>query len=108
MKVKVAKTAGFCFGVKRAVDKVYQLIEAGSTADLYTRSDHPQRRSGILILQTRGVQVIEEQDLDISFRGNCCDPFPWCGQRQSIRNLKEIIWTMLMLPVLSYSRYTAL
>ena len=27
MKVKVAETAGFCFGVKRAVDKVYQLIE---------------------------------------------------------------------------------
>ena len=28
MEVKVAKTAGFCFGVKRAVDKVYELIEA--------------------------------------------------------------------------------
>ena len=26
MKVKVAETAGFCFGVKRAVDKVYELI----------------------------------------------------------------------------------
>ena len=24
MKVKTAKTAGFCFGVKRAVDKVYE------------------------------------------------------------------------------------
>ena len=30
MKVKVAETAGFCFGVKRAVDKVYQLIEDGA------------------------------------------------------------------------------
>lgn len=29
MKVKVAETAGFCFGVKRAVDKVYELIESG-------------------------------------------------------------------------------
>ena len=29
MKVKTAKTAGFCFGVKRAVDKVYELIENG-------------------------------------------------------------------------------
>ena len=26
MEVKVAKTAGFCFGVQRAVDKVYELI----------------------------------------------------------------------------------
>ena len=35
MKVKVAETAGFCFGVKRAVDKVYQLIEEG-THPIYT------------------------------------------------------------------------
>ena len=35
MKVKVAKTAGFCFGVKRAVDKVYQLIEEG-VSPIYT------------------------------------------------------------------------
>ncbi|MBR4174862.1 MAG: 4-hydroxy-3-methylbut-2-enyl diphosphate reductase, partial [Lachnospiraceae bacterium] len=26
MEVKLAKTAGFCFGVKRAVDKVYEGI----------------------------------------------------------------------------------
>ena len=31
MEVKVAKTAGFCFGVQRAVDKVYELI--GSCPD---------------------------------------------------------------------------
>ena len=35
MKVKVAETAGFCFGVKRAVDKVYQLIEDG-VSPIYT------------------------------------------------------------------------
>ena len=28
MEVKVAKTAGFCFGVQRAVDKVYELIDS--------------------------------------------------------------------------------
>ncbi|MBQ3036140.1 MAG: hypothetical protein IJD31_04330, partial [Lachnospiraceae bacterium] len=27
MEVKLAKSAGFCFGVKRAVDKVYEQIE---------------------------------------------------------------------------------
>ena len=26
MKVRTAETAGFCFGVKRAVDEVYRLI----------------------------------------------------------------------------------
>ena len=30
MNLTVAKTAGFCFGVKRAVDRVYEQIE---TAD---------------------------------------------------------------------------
>ena len=28
MNVKVAEHAGFCFGVRRAVDKVYELIES--------------------------------------------------------------------------------
>lgn len=27
MDVKVAKTAGFCFGVKRAVEEVYKVAE---------------------------------------------------------------------------------
>ena len=27
MEVTVAKSAGFCFGVKRAVNKVYELID---------------------------------------------------------------------------------
>ncbi len=31
MEVKVAKTAGFCFGVQRAVDKVYELIGSHPT-----------------------------------------------------------------------------
>ena len=27
--IKIAKTAGFCYGVKRAVDKVYEAIDEG-------------------------------------------------------------------------------
>ena len=27
MEITVAKTAGFCFGVRRAVDKVYEQVE---------------------------------------------------------------------------------
>ena len=29
MSIKIAETAGFCYGVKRAVDKVYKLVEEG-------------------------------------------------------------------------------
>ncbi len=37
MEVKVAKTAGFCFGVKRAVEKAYEVAEA-ARGPVYTLS----------------------------------------------------------------------
>ena len=37
MDVKVAKTAGFCFGVKRAVEEVYKVAETTKGA-VYTLS----------------------------------------------------------------------
>ena len=36
MEVIVAKTAGFCFGVKRAVEKVYEQIENGKYQSSHT------------------------------------------------------------------------
>ena len=35
MEIKLAKSAGFCFGVKRAVDMVNDEVEKGSSA-IYT------------------------------------------------------------------------
>ena len=32
MSVEVAKSAGFCFGAKRAVDMVYELLHRGEKA----------------------------------------------------------------------------
>ena len=40
MKVIRAKTAGFCFGVKRAVNTVYEEVEKGEWPDLHLRTDH--------------------------------------------------------------------
>ena len=34
--IRVAKTAGFCFGVNRAVETVYKLLDR-----LHARADHP-------------------------------------------------------------------
>ena len=62
MKVKVAETAGFCFGVKRAVDKVYQLIEE-STHPIYTLGPIIHNEEVVSDLTAKGVQVIEEKDL---------------------------------------------
>ena len=62
MKVKVAETAGFCFGVKRAVDKVYQLIEEG-IHPIYTLGPIIHNEEVVSDLAERGVAVIEEKDL---------------------------------------------
>ena len=37
-KVKVAKSAGFCFGVKRAIDMVYE--EAAKGGKVYIQISH--------------------------------------------------------------------
>ena len=36
MKVELAKTAGFCFGVKRAVETVYRQVEKQEGTPIYT------------------------------------------------------------------------
>ena len=77
MKVKVAETAGFCFGVKRAVDKVYQLIEEG-THPIYTLGPIIHNEEVVTDLAAKGVQVIEEKRPGISYRRNCCHSFPRC------------------------------
>ena len=49
MKVIVAKTAGFCFGVKRAVDQVYRQIEEEKSRFIrMDRSSTMRRWSGSL------------------------------------------------------------
>ena len=63
MKVKVAETAGFCFGVKRAVDKVYELIDT-EQKQIYTLGPIIHNEGVVADLEARGVHVITEADLD--------------------------------------------
>jgi 4-hydroxy-3-methylbut-2-enyl diphosphate reductase len=62
MEVKVAKTAGFCFGVQRAVNKVYELIESGETP-IYTLGPIIHNESVVSDLEKKGVHVVEEEEL---------------------------------------------
>ena len=58
MKVTVAKTAGFCFGVKRAVEKVYEQI--GKTEKpIYTYGPIIHNEQVVGDLQEKGVEVID-------------------------------------------------
>ena len=56
MNVIVAKSAGFCFGVKRAIDTVYQEIEKGEK--VFTLGPIIHNEQVVQELEEKGVQVI--------------------------------------------------
>ena len=60
MDVKVAKSAGFCFGVKRAVDLVYE--QACIPGALYTYGPIIHNEEVVHDLEKKGVQVIHSTD----------------------------------------------
>lgn len=68
MKIKIADTAGFCFGVKRAVDQVYKLIEQ-DVFPIYTLGPIIHNEEVVSDLEKKGVRVIQESDLDILSEG---------------------------------------
>ena len=57
MNVTVAKSAGFCFGVKRAVDLVYE--QTAKEGPLYTYGPIIHNEEVVKDLEKRGVRVIE-------------------------------------------------
>ena len=61
MEVTVAKSAGFCFGVKRAVDTVYEQIEKGQKP-VYTYGPIIHNEQVVEDLAARGVQVIRSEE----------------------------------------------
>ena len=60
MEVTLAKTAGFCFGVKRAVDKVYELAE--SEEKVYTYGPIIHNEEVVQDLEKKGVTVLHSLD----------------------------------------------
>ena len=63
MKITVAKSAGFCFGVKRAVDIVEKLADSGkNVCTLGAIIHNPQK---VRELQEKGVRIVESPD-DVS------------------------------------------
>ena len=63
MEIKVAKTAGFCFGVKRAVEKAYEVAETAA-GPVYTYGPIIHNEEVVKDLEEKGVHVLEtEEDL---------------------------------------------
>ena len=60
MEIRLAESAGFCFGVKKAVDKVYEQIETGKT--IYTYGPIIHNEEVVKDLEQKGVKVIETRE----------------------------------------------
>ena len=57
MEIRLAECAGFCFGVKRAVDTVYEHLEKGKT--IYTYGPIVHNEEVVKELAEKGVRVLE-------------------------------------------------
>ena len=62
MNVELAKTAGFCFGVKRAVDTVYQQIEQYRREKIFTYGPIIHNEEVIKDLRSHGVEVLNDEE----------------------------------------------
>lgn len=71
MEVIRAKTAGFCFGVKRAVDTVYEQLEkASESTTIYTYGPIIHNEEVVKDMKQKGVIVLQsEAELDALTEG---------------------------------------
>lgn len=60
MEVRLADCAGFCFGVKRAVDTVYEQLKNGKT--IYTYGPIVHNEEVVRELAEKGVRVLESKE----------------------------------------------
>ncbi len=67
MEIKIAKNAGFCFGVDRAVNSVYELLDEKKWGSIYTLGHLIHNPTISEDLESKGVRVIEEEDLERVF-----------------------------------------
>ena len=61
MEVIRAKTAGFCFGVKRAVETVYEEVQKQGNIQIYTYGPIIHNDEVVKDLAAKGVRVIKDE-----------------------------------------------
>ena len=60
MEVRLADPCGFCFGVKRAVDGVYEQLKSGRP--IYTYGPVVHNETVVSDLESKGVKVIPDKE----------------------------------------------
>ena len=58
MEIILAKTAGFCFGVKRAVETVYKQLAENKEGKIYTYGPIIHNEEVIKDMESKGVNVL--------------------------------------------------
>ena len=70
MEVKLAKSAGFCFGVKRAVETVYKQIDVNEGKQIYTYGPIIHNAEVVKDMEKHNVKVLNsEEELDALTEG---------------------------------------
>jgi 4-hydroxy-3-methylbut-2-enyl diphosphate reductase len=70
MGVKLAKTAGFCMGVRRAVDLVLDIAQRKGKEDIYTYGPLIHNPQTVELLRTRGIIPVNDiNNIDASDKG---------------------------------------
>ena len=59
-EIILAKSAGFCFGVERAVNKVY--VDAATGGEIYTYGPIIHNKEVVADLEKKGVHVVESEE----------------------------------------------
>ena len=72
MEILLAKSAGFCFGVQRAVDTAY---EHADEENVYTYGQIIHNEEVVGDLTKHGVQVIDSDDELLEIQGH--NQIPW-------------------------------
>ena len=62
MEIKRAKTAGFCFGVKRAVETVYKQLEEQNAGQIYTYGPIIHNEEVVKDMEKHGVKVLRSEE----------------------------------------------
>ena len=90
MKIIKAESAGFCFGVKRAVDTVYKCTETGTDEKIYTYGPIIHNEEVVKDMEKRGVRVIRsEEDLAALKEGAISLPAP---ERLKLSGIEDFVW----------------
>ena len=63
MECRLAEHAGFCFGVRRAMETVYKQIEENPETPIYTYGPIIHNDEVVKELLSKGVRAIEDDDL---------------------------------------------